>query len=129
MCAECDVLCICETWSTDLWKPHAFDFSWNHYDIFQSVASKTHVMGRAKGGLMILVNNLTINSELIHSTSNFLFVKLTKNTESCVIGLSYFSPLHNDKAVLAEIEYSLDFILSNYSDYLIFLGGDFNARI
>ena len=92
-----DVVCLSETW---LGKPilsHLVGFK--SFNIFSENAVKTHVPGRASGGLMILIKN-TFDAKILLSRAEYIFMLISFNNSTFVICSVHFKPTCDLKSIL-----------------------------
>ena len=99
-------MCLSETWLIDglsFTQPHSSEF-----DFFISNAKKDFSMGRASGGLMIIITNKIFTSSLLFKNDYYIFIK---------------------DNFLQILDLQLKNLINVNSERLpIFIGGDFNSR-
>ena len=124
-----DILCFSETWLTHDSPVLPYFFS-NHDAIF-SAAKKSHQIGRASGGLLILINRDLYTYELLFKSENWIFLQITTKTNfSFILGSIYFQPNCDLEEKLGNLKSHL-VSMHNFrnNDTLFIIGGDFNARV
>ena len=99
------------------------------FEFISSPAVKEAERGRPKGGLLIAINTLVYKSEIIIIKENFIFVLLVEKNFKMIIGLCYCSPLADFRSFMLSLNETLTLISIKFPNVLIFVGGDFNARV
>lgn len=99
----------------------------NHFNVFESYASKEKSRGRASGGILLLIRKEFV-VELIESTDLWLFVLVSLDDLIFVLAVVYASPARNIDTVYEILNETLTYA-SEYKSNNIVLVRDLNARI
>lgn len=116
-----------ETWMTHC--PNNLGGPWSSYQQFWIPAIKEKSLGRASGGMVLLIKKEIEDIEILDSCNWWIFVKITLKRHVFVVGGVYFSPALDIKIALELLQTTMCEIYDKYKDCMIITGGDFNARI
>ena len=114
-----------ETWSDQK------NFSFKNYHALISPAERVNVKGRAKGGLLLLNNPDIVSYEGSLHVDSFCIIgryRIKRSSVVIIVILVYYPP-HLDQSEFMNCLELLDNYADFYSDYPIFIAGDFNARV
>jgi hypothetical protein len=116
-----------ETWSQEKIELKG---RFTKYKLFDEVAIKQNIKGRASGGLAVLINPKKF--QILHYTSNpnfqILTVKLVKTSEQFIITNTYIQPLNEKDCVLSDFFDLLDSVCNSNPNASVICCGDFNSR-
>uniref|UniRef100_T1HJN9 Endonuclease/exonuclease/phosphatase domain-containing protein n=1 Tax=Rhodnius prolixus TaxID=13249 RepID=T1HJN9_RHOPR len=100
------------------------------FDIILSEAVKEKSLGRASGGIMVLLNRrCSFNSNLIYKDDTIVLLKLRTNSFSFILGVIFWRPIKIYDLYIPTLAELLQKITTKYSNLPILIGGDFNSRI
>lgn len=117
-----------ETWLTS--TPNiSSPFSSGDCAVIHSEAVRQFRRGRARGGLIVLVNASIYKLELIDRQENYIVVKIDSNKLNIIVCLVYVSPNEQFVNLLTKLDKVLYEVSLKYPDQVIIVGGDFNAKI
>lgn len=92
-------------------------------------ATKEFSRGRASGGLAILHQLDQRNLEILDASTHWLFVKFDYFNFFVIVGTVYFNDKFEINFILDSLQILLNELYDKYDDFLLIIGGDFNARI
>lgn len=90
---------------------------------------KEYSRGRASGGLAILHQLDQRELEILDSCVHWLFVKFNYSNFFVIVGTIYFNDKFELNFILDSLQILLNELYDKYNDFLLIIGGDFNARI
>lgn len=122
-----DIYCLNETWLMN--EPSYLPNHFTKFNSFFYFAEKEHVKGRAKGGLLLIVNK-NLKTTLLYTDDKWIFALITKNNFTFIIGLIYFPPISDIFNYLPQLDIIIRSLRMHYGNETpIYIGGDFNARV
>lgn len=119
-------MCFAETWCTQPIKLNSKD--WGEYDTYWANAIEYKSLGRASGGLVVLVKK-DYKSILLDVSDSWIAIRIEVATETYVLIFTYFRYSRNIKHTLDLFRLALDLILEQHSAFPLVLMGDFNSKI
>ena len=121
------ILCLYETWVDDVTMNLPRHLATRGFTFVNSPAVRTASRGRAKGGIICVINKNIYNFSTVYMSKFFLFIRISNI--NVIIGIVYVSPLEILNGVLEEVGSIINELQSTFMDHKILVGGDFNARI
>lgn len=85
-----DILCVSETWLTD--KSESLLPRFDKYGAIWSNATREKSLGKASGGLLILLDKSKCDPEILAICDWWIFIKILINNEPTIDGLIYLKP-------------------------------------
>lgn len=102
--------------------------AWADYNCTWANAVKDKSKGHASGGLLILTKK-HYDVTLLESCDSWIFIHLRTDKFNLIIGAVYFNPKCKLKETLRTFRDALESLQLRFTDYPVFLVGDFNARV
>jgi len=102
----------------------------DNFQMVHSGATKSNSVGRASGGILVLVNDLLFEIlEVLDTSTMWVFVKLAckSSGEEIIVGVVYLSPTKQFSTVI--LEETIENFAKEHGGCKILVGGDFNVRI
>lgn len=123
--SDCLVVGLSETWATSQFKVPGY---MSHMECYQSPAKKEHAVGRARGGLALLVDkNQFKYPSLLESNSMWIAVKGNVNGKDLIIVNIYLKDIFFKHRLEALVESLREWTIIEGCTLVV--GGDFNSRI
>ena len=119
------IVCVYETWSTTL--PNIY-FS-KTQEIIYSQATRVAERGRARGGIMIVLDRNVYRMENLIINENFVIVRIISCNLIFILCVVYISPSICVNTILDCLCESFILISNKFPNDPFFIGGDFNCRI
>lgn len=123
-----DIVCECETWSeSEILQP----FNSSIFKCVLSPARRAHVYGRAMGGLLLAYNIKLFSCTIISISHCMIFVKFISFSDHSqfIVGLVYVAPDEDFDKFSDDFNTTINKIFIDFSDFPLFVGGDFNGRV
>ena len=117
-----------ETWLVN--TPNVLSiFKTINFDCICVPAEKSATRGRAKGGIICLINKNIYKYKIINISQDYMFLRIKIKNLNIIIGAVYISPLKEIDIVLVKISEIICMLNDTFPNDLLMLGGDFNARV
>lgn len=124
---KADILCWTETLKIE--EPETPSYLQDSHEIKESSnVVKEEQKGRGSGGITVLTKKYII-SETIERKNTWMFMKISANTYSFILGVVYTKTDPNDDVIIEQLEQSLHHLEIQGHKENIIIGGDFKARI
>jgi len=100
----------------------------NHYEIIDSKATRRFQMGRASGGILLLMKKKIINFEEFISTPHYVGITFNHAKEKFLLITVYIPPKNESDGVVGELDGIIGEARDQHPGAKLIILGDFNAR-